>query len=61
MYYVCKNKSYYISDENKTELEGLIGRISIHDAKKKYKIPLNVIVFIWNEYRKKNNIPPILY
>ncbi len=61
MYYTCKNKSYYISEEDKKELEELIGRISIHEAKQKYKIPLNVIVFIWNQYRRKNNIPPMLY
>lgn len=52
---------YEISKLEYDDLTNIIGKISIPNAEKKFNLPRAIIVTLWNDYRKKNNIPAILY
>ena len=43
------------------KIESLMGRQSIYFISKKYDVSIYVIAVIWNSYRKRYNIPSILY
>ena len=59
--FIIDNIEYEISQQNYQELVKLIGRISLPNAEKKFNLPKLIIIKIWNDYRKKNNIPAIMY
>ena len=59
--FIIDNNEYEISKSNYEELVNLMGKISLPNAEKKFNLPKLIIVKLWNDYRKKNNIPAIMY
>ena len=55
------DKEYEISKLEYDNLTNLMGKISITNAEKKFNLPRDIIVILWNDYRQKNNIPAVLY
>ena len=59
--FIIDNNEYEISKSNYEELVNLMGKISLPNAEKKFNLHKLIIVKLWNDYRKKNNIPAIMY